>query len=218
MVFEKTDAFLFYFLLFLLINKSILGGQLNMNIKESKPAVNLTLSAMFMAIGIVLPFFTGQIPQIGNLLLPMHIPVFLCGFICGWKYGFGVGFALPLIRSILTGRPNLFPTATAMAFELAAYGLVVGILYWRSHRQNIITIYCSMILAMLAGRVVWGIAQIVLLGVGGNSFTWQMFMAGAFFNAVPGIILQLILIPAIMAALNRAGLFNRKQTAENGEG
>lgn len=191
-----------------------------MNIKESKPVVKLTLSAMFMAIGLVLPFFTGQIPQIGRLLLPMHIPVFLCGLICGWQYGLGVGFTLPLIRSLLIGSPKLFPTAAAMAFELAAYGLVVGILYWRSHRQNIISLYCSMILAMIAGRVVWGIAQVVLLGVGGTQFTWQMFIAGALLDAIPGIILQLVLIPAIITALNRAGLISpsgRKQAVQNGE-
>ncbi len=191
-----------------------------MNIKESKPVVKLTLSAMFMAIGLVLPFFTGQIPQIGKLLLPMHIPVFLCGLICGWQYGLGVGFALPLIRSLLIGMPKLFPTAAAMAFELAVYGLVVGILYWRSHRQNIISLYCSMILAMIAGRVVWGIAQIVLLGFGGTQFTWQMFIAGALIDAIPGIILQLVLIPAIITALNRAGLISpsgRKQAVQNGE-
>ena len=191
-----------------------------MNIKESKPVVKLTLSAMFMAIGLVLPFFTGQIPQIGKLLLPMHIPVFLCGLICGWQYGLGVGFALPLIRSLLIGMPKLFPTAAAMAFELAVYGLVVGILYWRSHRQNIISLYCSMILAMIAGRVVWGIAQIVLLGFGGTQFTWQMFIAGALIDALPGIILQLVLIPAIITALNRAGLISpsgRKQAVQNGE-
>ena len=179
-----------------------------MNIKESKPVVKLTLSAMFMAIGLVLPFFTGQIPQIGKLLLPMHIPVFLCGLICGWQYGLGVGFALPLIRSLLIG------------IELAVYGLVVGILYWRSHRQNIISLYCSMILAMIAGRVVWGIAQIVLLGFGGTQFTWQMFIAGALIDAIPGIILQLVLIPAIITALNRAGLISpsgRKQAVQNGE-
>ncbi len=192
-----------------------------MNIKENKPVIKLTLSAMFMAIGLVLPFFTGQVPQIGNLLLPMHIPVFLCGLICGWQYGFGVGFALPLIRSLLIGRPNLFPTATAMAFELAAYGLVVGLLYWRSHRQNIKALYCSMILAMFAGRIVWGIVQTVLLGFGESRFTWQLFITNGFLNAIPGIILQLILIPAIITALNRAGLIkplNQKQAVQNGEG
>ena len=77
-----------------------------------------------------------------------------------------------------------------------------------------------MILAMIAGRVVWGIAQIVLLGFGGTQFTWQMFIAGALIDAIPGIILQLVLIPAIITALNRAGLISpsgRKQAVQNGE-
>lgn len=81
---------------------------------------------MFVAIGVVLPFFTGQIPQIGNMLLPMHIPVLLCGLICGWQYGGMVGFILPLLRTMLFGMPVLYPTGIAMAFELAAYGLVIG--------------------------------------------------------------------------------------------
>lgn len=187
-----------------------------MNVRESKPVINLTLSAMFLAIGLVLPFFTGQIPQIGNLLLPMHIPVLLCGLICGWQYGLGVGFILPLLRSMIFQRPQLYPTALAMAFELATYGLVIGLLYWRTRRQNITSLYGSMILSMLAGRAVWGIVQIILLG---SAFTWQLFMAGAFLNAIPGIILQLILIPGIMAALNRAGLikFSGSKQAVNRE-
>lgn len=177
-----------------------------MNAKQNKSVVNLTLSAMFLAIGLVLPFFTGQIPQIGNMLLPMHIPVLLCGLICGWQWGLGVGFILPLLRSLLFSMPKLYPTAVAMAFELAVYGLVIGLLYWKSRRQNIAAVYCSMIIAMVAGRVVWGVVQVILLGVGENAFTWQAFMAGALLKAIPGIILQLVLIPAIMAVLNRTGL------------
>ncbi len=65
---------------------------------KRKNILNLTLAAMFMAIGIVLPFFTGQIPQIGKMLLPMHIPVLLCGLICGWQYGLIVGFVMPFLR------------------------------------------------------------------------------------------------------------------------
>ena len=84
----------------------------------SKNLKNMTLAALFLALGLVLPFFTGQIPQIGSMLLPMHIPVFLCGLICGWQYGAAVGFVVPLMRSVLFGMPPLFPTATAMAFEL----------------------------------------------------------------------------------------------------
>ncbi len=173
---------------------------------RKKPIINLTLSAMFMALGLVLPFLTGQIKQIGSMLLPMHIPVFLCGLICGWQYGLIVGFIVPLLRSMVFGMPILFPTGIAMAFELATYGAVIGWLYSHSRWQCVIALYRCMIAAMLAGRLVWGVVQVVLLGINGNGFTWQMFIAGAFLNAVPGIILQLILIPTIMVALNRTGL------------
>lgn len=177
-----------------------------MDEKRKKPILNLTLSAMFMAVGLVLPFLTGQIKQIGSMLLPMHIPVFLCGLICGWQYGLIVGFILPILRSMLFGMPILFPTGIAMAFELATYGAVIGWLYSHSRWQCVIALYRCMIATMLAGRLVWGVVQILLLGMNGNGFTWQMFITGALLNAIPGIILQLILIPAIMVALNRTGL------------
>lgn len=176
------------------------------NEKRKNPVFNLTLAAMFMAIGLVLPFLTGQIQQIGNMLLPMHIPVLLCGLICGWKYGLFVGFVLPLLRYMLFGMPIPFPIGIAMAFELATYGAVIGWLYSHSRWKCVIALYRSMIVAMVAGRLVWGVVQILLLGISGNVFTWRMFIAGAFLNAIPGIILQFILIPAIMIALNRTGL------------
>lgn len=135
---------------------------MNKNIK------NMTLAAMFLAIGMVLPFVTGQIPQIGSMLLPMHIPVFLCGLICGWQYGAVVGFILPLLRSVLFGMPVLFPGATAMAFELMTYGLVAGLLYGISRWQCVIALYRSMIAAMVAGRAVWGIVQLIQLGLTGE--------------------------------------------------
>ncbi len=166
----------------------------------------LAISAMLIAVGLVLPLFTGQIPQIGNMLLPMHIPVFLCGLICGWKYGLAVGFITPLLRSAVFGMPVLYPTAVAMAFELMTYGLVVGFLYGNSKWKCIISLYRSMIAAMISGRLVWGGVQMILLGVGKNGFTFQAFMAGAFFHAVPGIILQLVAIPPLMLALNKTGL------------
>lgn len=167
---------------------------------------NLTLTAMFLAIGLILPFFTGQIREIGNMLLPMHIPVFLCALICGWKFGVPMAFVLPLLRSVLFGMPILYPVAIAMAFELAAYAFVVGFLYEKSHWKCIRALYLSMLPAMLIGRLVWGVAEIILLGMQGSVFTIQAFLAGALFNAVPGIILQLILIPVVMAALGRTKL------------
>ena len=171
----------------------------------SKNLKNMTLAALFLALGLVLPFFTGQIPH-------MHIPVFLCGLICGWQYGAAVGFIVPLMRSVLFGMPPLFPTATSMAFELLTYGLVVGLLYSRSRWQCIRALYRCLLLAMVAGRVVWGVVQAVLLGLTGSAMTLQIFLAGALLNAIPGIIVQLILIPVVMLALNRTGLVPFKQT------
>ena len=169
---------------------------------------NIALSAMFMALGLVLPFLTGQIPHIGKMMLPMHIPVFLCGLICGWKYGAIVGIITPLLRSVAFGVPILFPTATVMAVELMTYGLVIGFLYGRSRWKCIFALYRCLIIAMISGRLVKAVVEIVLLGVGGDGFTYQAFIAGAFLNAIPGIITQLILIPAVMVALNRTGLVN----------
>lgn len=180
-----------------------------------KQTKRMVLSALFMALGIVLPFLTGQIQQIGNMLLPMHIPVLLCGFICGWQYGLAVGFITPLLRSVLFGMPPLMPTAAAMAVELAVYGLVTGILY-RKLPKKTPYLYVSLLCAMIAGRIAWGIAGIPLFGMAGNGFSAQIFLSGALLNAIPGIILQIVLIPVIMMALSRAGFL--REEAEDGKG
>ncbi len=179
-----------------------------------KKLLNLTLSAMFLAMGLLLPFLTGQIPQIGNMLCPMHIPVLLCGLICGWGWGGAVGFVMPLLRHVLFSMPPM-PGCISMAFELAAYGVIVGVLYNYSKWKCIISLYRSMIIAMIGGRLVWGVAQSIILGIKGTGFTLKMFLAGAFTNAIPGIILQLVMIPAIMVALNKTGLvkFSKKKPA-----
>ena len=186
--------------------------------KTSKQRIyDLVLAALCMALGIVLPFFTGQIPQIGGMLLPMHLPVLLCGLLCGWQYGGLVGFVLPLLRYAMFGMPPIFPTGIAMAFELAAYGIIAGYLYNHSRWQCVISLYRSLITAMIGGRIVWGVVRVLLTGVGGEPFTWQLFLSGAFLTAIPGIILQLVFIPVLMVALDRTGMvrFRReKKTAE----
>lgn len=159
-------------------------------------------AGVLIALGLVLPFLTGQIPSVGSKLLPMHIPVLLAGFICGWPYGLLIGFILPLFRSVLFGMPPMFPTAVAMAFELAAYGAVTGILYKILPKKNI-SVYISLIVAMICGRIVWGTVSLVLYGLSGSAFTWKIFMTGAFVNAVPGIIVQIIIIPVIVIALKK---------------
>ena len=165
----------------------------------------LTYAALYLAIALVLPFVTGQIPEIGSMLCPMHIPVFLCGFMCGWPWGLAVGFIAPLLRSVLFGMPTLFPGAVAMAFELAVYGGLTGLLY-RILPKKKGRIYTVLIISMIAGRIVWGTVRVILAGLSGSSFTWALFLAGAFTNAIPGIILHLALIPVIVIAMERAGL------------
>ena len=166
----------------------------------------LVLSAMFMAIGLVLPFFTGQIQQIGNMLLPMHIPVLLCGLICGWQYGALIGAILPLLRFALFSMPVLYPNGLAMSVELCIYGLAIGFIYGMFKKQGLIPVYISLIVAMILGRVVWGGSMTVLLSMKDNVFTASAFLAGAVLNAIPGLILQLLLIPAIMSSLHATGL------------
>ena len=165
----------------------------------------LTVTAFMLALGLVLPFLTGQIQSIGSMLLPMHLPVFLCALICGWEFGVPMAFILPLLRSFMFGIPPMYPTALAMAFELATYAFVAGLLYKKS-KQSILSLYVAMIAAMVAGRAVWGVCMMILLGVKGNTFTLSAFLSGALLNAIPGIILQLILIPVIMVALKKAKL------------
>ena len=166
----------------------------------------LVLSAVLLAIGMVLPLLTGQIKEIGDSLLPMHLPVMLCGFICGAKYGTAVGLMLPFIRSVTFGMPPIYPNAVWMALELATYALVIGLLYRKRRKQSILYLYFCLICAMLAGRVVWGITKAILLTVGNKPFTVSMFLVGGFADAVLGIILQLILIPIIMTILERKGI------------
>lgn len=179
-----------------------------MQTKSANPAIRRMVSAaVCLALCMVLPFLTGQIPQVGSALCPMHIPVLLAGFLCGPWWAMAVGAVAPLLRFALFGMPPIFPTGVAMCFELAAYGLVSGLLYARLPKKTA-NIYVSLLAAMLAGRVVWGIVRVALSGVAGEPFTWAAFMAGAFVNAVPGIIVHILLIPVIVLALRKAGLID----------
>jgi len=169
----------------------------------------LVYAALCLALCMVLPLLTGQIPQIGKALSPMHIPVLLCGFLCGWPWGLAVGAIAPVLRSFLFGMPALYPDAACMAFELATYGAVSGILY-RALPRKPWSVYVTLLAAMIAGRIVWGIAKWALLGLAGTAFTMEMFLAGALLNAIPGIILHIVLIPIIVLALEKAGLIENR--------
>ena len=163
----------------------------------------LVTSSLLLAVALLLPFVTGQIPEIGNMLLPMHLPVLLAGFVVGGPSAMAIGAIAPLLRSVLWGMPVLFPKAISMAFELAAYGLVSGIVYSKSKKDGK-SVFIALITAMTAGRIVWGIVSMILFGVMGKGFTMALFMTEAVVNAVPGIAIQLVVIPVIVSALKKS--------------
>ncbi len=170
---------------------------------KKSTTLQLVLAAMFTALGVLLPIALHPLGPVGQVLLPMHIPVLLCGFLVGWKYGVLVGFLVPFLSSFTTGMPPIYPAGISMALELAAYGFLAGFLS-RKH-----SIMVSLVGAMLAGRVVMGVANLVLLGMSGKSYLFSTFLSGAFVTALPGILLQLILIPAILFALEKNGIWER---------
>ena len=178
--------------------------------KNRNKLLKMILAALFLALAYIMPFLTGQIPEIGSMLCPMHLPVLLCGFICGPVWGVVVGFIAPLFRSLATGGfPPMFPTAVCMAFELAAYGAIAGLMHKLLPKKKPY-IYCSLLTAMIAGRLVWGAAMFICVGINGGAFTLSAFLAGAVLNAIPGIIVQILLIPLLVMILDNPKILNLK--------
>lgn len=169
----------------------------------------LAMSAMFLALALALPLINLGIPAIGNMLLPMHLPILLAGLVLGPYYGLILGLIAPLLRSLIFGMPSIYPTAICMAFELASYGLIIGLFYkfFKERRMKEIPgIYLSLIISIIGGRLVWGLSRYLTGLFGGGILTFKIFIASAFLNAWPGIIIQLILIPLLFEALKKARL------------
>lgn len=176
----------------------------------------LLYSAILLAIALLLPFLTGQLPEIGSMLLPMHLPVLLAGFLCGGGWGAAVGFIAPLLRSAIFGMPVMYPMAVAMALELAAYGFFSGLLYkYLPHKKW--RVFVALPAAMVIGRVVFGLAFWLLTSVSGGSYSWAAFIGGTVTSGIPGIVIQLVLIPVLVLALEKTGRFSPKDADSGGE-
>ena len=169
--------------------------------KRTNSIYKMVLAALFLALAYVLPFLTGQIQEIGAMLCPMHLPVLLCGFFAGPFWGALIGAVAPLLRSLMLGMPLPFPNAVCMAAELLTYGFIAGALHrLLPHKKPFV--YLSLLCAMIAGRIVWGGAMFVCVGIQGSTFTLSAFLAGAITGAIPGIIVQIVLVPLLVILLD----------------
>lgn len=160
-------------------------------------------SSVCLALCFILPFFTGQIPEIGRMLLPMHLPVLLCGIVCGAPFGILVGFIAPLLRSVLLGAPPLFPAAVAMSLELAMYGFASGYLYSKLKKVKY-GVFITLLISMIMGRIIWSLAMWVFSISFGINFSFTMIWTVCVATAIPGIVIQFIVIPIIVMALKKA--------------
>ncbi len=175
--------------------------------KKHSKILKMILAALFLSLAYVMPFLTGQIKEIGAMLCPMHLPILICGFVCGWSWGLIIGLVAPIFRSLTLGMPLLFPSAICMALELAAYGAVAGLMHKMLPRKKLY-VYCSLLASMLVGRIVWGTAMFIFVGVSGGSFTFAAFLAGAITNSIPGIIIQIVFVPLIVMFLDNPKILN----------
>ena len=164
---------------------------------------------MMLALTFILPLLAGQIPQLGERFCPMHLPVFLCGYLCSGPWGMLTGFIAPLLRSFTVGVPApLFPKAFSMAFELAAYGFVSGSLY-RILPKKRSSLYLSLVLSMVLGRLVRGFVQLCCAGFDLTEYNFSVFWSVSVVNALPGILIQLELIPVLVTAAEKYKSRNR---------
>lgn len=176
--------------------------------KKTISAKNLAFCALCIALCVVLPMAFHAIANAGPIFLPMHIPVLLCGMVCGAPYGAVCGLLGPLLSSILTSMPTaaLMP---AMMVECAAYGLTTGLMLRLVRTgKTYADLYLSLVAAMLVGRLVSGVTKALFFMAG--QYTLQAWIAASFVTALPGIVLQLAVVPSIVYYLMRAGLIPQR--------
>lgn len=168
----------------------------------------LVITAICIALCVVLPIAFHALPNAGRVFSPMHIPAILCGLTCGPVAGLICGAAGPLLSSLITGMP-MMPMVPTMMLELAAYGFLSGLLMRYVRTKKVMAdLYICLVGAMLGGRIISGLAALLFFQAG--SYTMAAWTASYFINSFPAIILQLAIIPSIVFALEKAGLIQKR--------
>lgn len=173
--------------------------------------IDLAVAALCVSLGILIPSVFHLFGQVGSVFCPMHIPVIVCGMVCGWKYGGLCGLIVPPLSFLIIGMPPIYPVGVSMMLELCAYGVIAGLLYKKCN------VFSSLVGAMLGGRVVYGVVNLILTGIAGTSYSLQTFLTAAFVTALPGIVIQLIFIPALIVLLEQVGFLKKKAKPETDE-
>lgn len=178
--------------------------------KEMSSVKKASITALCIALCYALPVAFHAF-ALGSAISPIHIPVFICGLICGPVYGAFCGIAGPIVSSMLTGMPTI-TNMISMLPELVAYGLISGILMKIIHTRSVfVDIYASLIPAMLIGRIVGGLASALFYSSlsSGEHYSFALWFAAYFVGTLPGLILQLAIIPPLIIALMKAKLILR---------
>ncbi len=164
---------------------------------------NLVYMSVFLVMGFILPYVSAHSFGVqGTVFLPMHIPVFLCGLVLGPLYGLGLGMILPILLSLLTSMPTIYPMAPIMTAELMTYGLFSGLLYYNTILSGKKWgIYVALIISMLLGRISYGLVFEILFFAAGELKALSVW--GAIITGIPGIIVQLLIIPPCVLLLNK---------------
>lgn len=179
--------------------------------KSSQQIRNLVFAALCTALGIVLPQAFHSIPNAGSIFLPMHLPVLLCGLICAWPYGLACGILTPILSHLIFGMP---PAAylPAMIVELAIYGLLASLMMQVFSKLKFqARVYVALVAAMIGGRIAYGIVNALIFRAG--SYSMQLWMTAMFVTALPGIIMQIVILPILLIALEKANLVAVAQKA-----
>lgn len=168
------------------------------NVKKS------IITAVCIALCYVIPLMFHGIQNAGNIFCPMHIPVFICGLICGWQYGLLCGIAGPALSSALSGMPPV-AILPSMMVELAAYGTAAGLMMNLVRTKSTYAdLYISLIVAIVCGRVLAGLAKALIFARG--SYSMSAWIAGSVVTSWPGTVIQLVFIPTIVFALMKSHL------------
>ena len=177
-----------------------------MKTAKQSAILNLTISAMLLALAMFLPFLTGQIPQFGRMLSPLHIPAMLAGFILPLPWAVSLAFIIPIVRSLIFSMPPMVPMAVTMAFELATYALVIGLIYKRP-AKSYFSILIALIPAMVIGRIVYALVFFIVMSLTAGTFNLSVVITGLTVEGLPGVIVQLLIVPPIVFAVEKAGLY-----------